>query len=109
MSARLAQSTSALMAHHCIAASAPMDVPTPVQQLLNSLWTLVQLQAFSGPSPSSLMTHWAGSHAQNLRICREGPEYSASLTISGAAQHSQHSQAQPRLCLAQPRTALLSS
>ena len=109
MSARLAQSASALMAHHCIAASAPMGVPTPVQRLLNSLQTPVQLQAFSGPSPSSLMTHRAGPDAQNLRIRREGPEYSASLTISGAARHSRHSQAQPRLCLAQPRTALLPS
>ena len=109
MDARLAQSANTLMAHHCIAANAPMGVSTPVQRLLNSLRTPVQPQAFSGPSPSSLMTHRAGPDAQTLRIRREGPEYSASLTISGAARHSRHSQAQPRLCLAQLRTALLSS
>ena len=109
MSARLAQSASTLMAHYCIAANAPTGVPAPVQRLLNSLQTPVQPQAFSELSPSSLMTHQAGPDAQNLRVRREGPEYSASLTISGAARHSRHSQAQPRLCLAQPRTALLSS
>ena len=109
MSARLAQSASALMAYHYTAASASTGISVLVQRLLNSLRTPVQPQAFSGPSSSSLMTHRAGPDTQNLRIRREGPEYSASLTISGAARHSRHSQAQPRLCLAQPRTALLSS